>query len=98
MHPGTTGIRSGTRTHITFRPRIVRCARALLLLLCGVLIRECECKVRGAKRKVRGRVVVLDWAGELDRRSQGVLHLHGLLRHLLVLKLWAGGSASVDGG
>src|SRR5258706_15987918 len=54
-------------------PLVVR-ARALLLL-CGVIVRECVCEARGAKREVRGRGVVLDWACELDRRCEGVDHL-----------------------
>jgi len=82
MHPGRLGAEVVPVHTSHFRPRIVGCARALLLLLCRVLVRECKCKARGAKREVRGWVVVLDWAGELDRRSQGMYHLCGLLRHL----------------
>ena len=38
-------------------------------------------------RKVRGRTAVLDRAGDLDRRLQGLRQAHELLRRLRVLKL-----------
>ena len=41
-----------------------------------------------ARREVRGRAAVLDRAGELDRRLQGMRHL---ARRLWVLKLRARG-------
>ena len=58
-----------------FRRRLVGCARAraraLLVVLRGVLVRGCEDE--------------LDWAGQVDRRLEGLHHLRGLLRRLWVV-------------
>ena len=74
----TTGRQSGTRTRITSRRLLVgyNCAR----------VRPCCCA--GYWFALRGRVVVLDWAGELDQEWKELHHLCGLLRSLWVLESW----------
>lgn len=50
-----------------------------------------------ARREVRRQAVVLGWAGELDRRLQGMYHLRWLLQCIWILKPRARAPTSVDG-
>ena len=98
MHPGATGSRSGTRTHVTFLTSngwMCPCpaAAAVRGTCLQVRVQGTRCKVQGVRT---GGGAGLGWCF-LDRRSQGMYHLRGLLRHLYVLKLRACGPTSVDG-
>ena len=81
------GSQSDTRTYAVFSVS----ARQLC---------SCPAAVAAAARvrtRVRGRTMVLDWAGEWDRRWQGLHDLCGLLRRLWVLNLRDPGLTGVGG-
>src|SRR5258706_10646716 len=81
-----TGRRGGTRTHVVLPVSTRRSCPCPAAAVRGtrsrVRVRGARREARSAKREVQGRVVVLDWACELDQRSQGMYHLRRLLRRL----------------